>query len=430
MSFEKCPSTQIGAIESSFHLQVGGSLSGLMHGLVLKRLGHHVHILERNPADRLESQGAGIRTGDNVGKILTQHDRVGTSLATNNRDVQFSNRAGEIVGLKPRSSQTTSWSTLYYRLRANFDGFKTGYCPEVPAPLQGEGEVVFLAGITVTDIKGAAADSSLTVVYENSTGATASLPADLVIGADGSSSLVRRFVQPHVQRRFGGYIAWRGMVVERDVSPEARALFVEHVNYFQLTRHRRHIVLYAIPGEAGSSKPCDHALAEIADVMRAADGRQHRIALPGGAMRPEVWARQQRFGEVNLPPLFAELVRKTTRPFAQVVTDLAAGRARFWDGRMLLVGDALALFRPHAAVSSNQAALNALLLGKVARGEIRWEEWETRCFGYARVTQAWIETLGCYLNWGYSLATLRSGLWYSYVLSRQWMRGERHPRLR
>ena len=41
-------------------LKIGGSLAGLMVGVALKGLGHHVRIFERYPATRMEGQGAGI----------------------------------------------------------------------------------------------------------------------------------------------------------------------------------------------------------------------------------------------------------------------------------------------------------------------------------------------------------------------------------
>jgi hydroxymethylglutaryl-CoA reductase len=41
-----------------------------------------------------------------------------------------------------------------------------------------------------------------------------------------------------------------------------------------------------------------------------------------------------------------------------------------FDGKLLLVGDALAQFRPHVGSSTNQAALDALLLEKVLKGEM------------------------------------------------------------
>lgn len=49
------------------------------------------------------------------------------------------------------------------------------------------------------------------------------LEADLVIGADGAHSFVRKIVsKDNVQPQYAGYVSWRGRVPERDVSPETR----------------------------------------------------------------------------------------------------------------------------------------------------------------------------------------------------------------
>lgn len=59
-----------------------------------------------------------------------------------------------------------------------------------------------------------------------------------------------------------------------------------------------------------------------------------------------------RASEVLSPP-FLELVRKTANPFISTVRDLAAPRASFYDGKLILVGEALTVYRPHTGISFN-----------------------------------------------------------------------------
>ena len=66
------------------------------------------------------------------------------------------------------------------------------------------------------------------------------------------------------------------------------------------------------------------------------------------------------------------------------VTSIASPRAVFFNGKLLLVGDALAQFRPHVGSSTNQAALDALLLEKVFKGEIGLDQWEEQVDGVCR----------------------------------------------
>src|SRR5205823_14395179 len=43
---------------------------------------------------------------------------------------------------------------------------------------------------------------------------------ELLIGADGMRSMVRRALFPDIQPRYAGYLAWRGMLEERHATPE------------------------------------------------------------------------------------------------------------------------------------------------------------------------------------------------------------------
>lgn len=52
---------------------VGGSLSGVFAALVVRSLGHSVHILERHDADDLVDQGACLRIGPDIYAFLAQY---------------------------------------------------------------------------------------------------------------------------------------------------------------------------------------------------------------------------------------------------------------------------------------------------------------------------------------------------------------------
>ena len=95
-----------------------------------------------------------------------------------------------------------------------------------------------------------------------------------------------------------------------------------------------------------------------------------------------------------------ELVKKTINPAISVVHDYACPRATFFDGKVVLVGDALALFRPHAALSFNQAALDCLLFEKVMTGEIDIKTWETKVTVYGARSLAINEALGAFFIYG------------------------------
>jgi 2-polyprenyl-6-methoxyphenol hydroxylase-like FAD-dependent oxidoreductase len=75
---------------------------------------------------------------------------------------------------------------------------------------------------------------------------------------------------------------------------------------------------------------------------------------------------------------FAEMIQKTTHPFITAINDASCPRAVALDGKVLVVGEALNLMRPHMALSATQSAVQALELEGVLKGAITTEEWEKR----------------------------------------------------
>jgi 2-polyprenyl-6-methoxyphenol hydroxylase-like FAD-dependent oxidoreductase len=80
-------------------------------------------------------------------------------------------------------------------------------------------------------------------------------------------------------------------------------------------------------------------------------------------------------------------VRKTEQPFIQAITDVISPQNSFFDGKVLLVGDALAGFRPHTAASTGQAAFDAMRMGEWFGGEIDKKTYDSRVLEFAKILQ-------------------------------------------
>lgn len=131
---------------------------------------------------------------------------------------------------------------MYTILRANFDGeSKIGYI-DPPRREEGDGKATYLSGVAVTGIQDAGGDT-VRVGYSNSDGETGSLEANLVVGADGPSSIVRRLNLPEVGRNYANYVAWRGTVREELLSESTQSLIGESITFFFQRGHQ--IITYA-----------------------------------------------------------------------------------------------------------------------------------------------------------------------------------------
>ncbi|KAF3050073.1 hypothetical protein E8E11_009664 [Didymella keratinophila] len=384
---------------------VGGSLGGLLTGVALKHLRKDlsIRILERNPTPLLHDQGAGVVAGHDVQEFFKKHDRTKTPLTVPSRQRLYLDRTGNIIDRENSEQHMTSWDLLYHLLRTNFDGVESDYA-KPPAPEAHEGRTTYDYGHQVTDIDFQKPEV-LSIKAKTSKGEDVTFDADLLIGADGPSSTIRKYIDSSVQRKYAGYVAWRGTVPETQVSQAATDVFVEKFPFFHTEGIQ--ILAYTIPGHNGTVEPGKRLLnwvwyvnykeesPEHVELMTDKDGKRHHITLPPGGITESVWERQKKFASDVLPPQFAELVNKTEIPFIQAITDVVSPTAVLpKDNRVLLIGDALAGFRPHTAASTNQAALDAMeiadAIDRILEGEDRKEvlkNWEKSVLDYAHSMQ-------------------------------------------
>lgn len=79
------------------------------------------------------------------------------------------------------------------------------------------------------------------------------LRADLVVGADGYGSIVRRFVAPeHPQATYSGYLLWRGLIDERQV-PGGFAQ--RDIDFNEHSAGSARLVTFGVPGRDGDTRP-------------------------------------------------------------------------------------------------------------------------------------------------------------------------------
>lgn len=232
---------------------IGGSLTGLMTAIPLVRLGHKVTILERTPSAKVADQGAGIASIPIIPPIIAalralspkpdsispmvdffqEFDRTKTQFSTSNIDkIRWLDSKGDVkkevplrvlVGLKDGQDSTggCSWDLLYTVVRANFDGGLEGSYIQPAEKLDTDGEAEYRDGVNVTSIIDHG--DRVEVLYEGG-----SIEADFVVGADGPGSMVRKLLVPEAERKYVGYVAWRGTVPESELSKETRDLLCDH----------------------------------------------------------------------------------------------------------------------------------------------------------------------------------------------------------
>ncbi|KAB5527916.1 monooxygenase [Coniochaeta sp. 2T2.1] len=371
----------------------GGSLGGLATGIALRELGHDTTILERDRNPLLHDQGAGIVAGGHSLEFLSKYNRCQRPVAIHSERRQYVDKDGNVVHSVNANHNMTSWDLTYHILRANYDGVGSPYC-DVPPPNPDHGMAIHMHDRTVTGVQKHGEGVCVSWRCTSDPSVTGTIAADRLIGADGPNSFIRSLFVPNLGRKYAGYCALRGTVVEHEASDTARETFVDNFTFYHGPGIQ--ILGYLIPGLNGTLEQGERLINfvyytnfpegsdALNDIMTDAEGRRHRITVPPGTVDPKAWKRQQELAVKHLPPQFAELMCKAKRPFVQAVTDVLSPENEFLDGRVVLIGDALAGFRPHTVASTSQAAFDAMIYADYMAGEVPRDIWKRRTMGYAR----------------------------------------------
>ena len=133
-------------------------------------------------------------------------------------------------------------------------------------------------------------------------------------------------------------------------------------------------------------RPTDPASA-LVDLCTDASGRNHGMAIPPPLIRPDVIAGIKATSRALVAPQIAEIFARS-EPFFQPIFDLESRRIAFGAPapRVVLVGDAAFVARPHVGAGVTKAALDAASLADalLAHGDdlaaalARYEREQTR----------------------------------------------------
>lgn len=133
--------------------------------------------------------------------------------------------------------------------------------------------------------------------------------------------------------------------------------------------------------------------------MTDVDGVRHHTQLPPGKVRPEVWEKQRSLANKLFATPYLEVLEKVESPFLHQITDYCSPKASFAGGKVLMVGDAATLLRPHIAFSTNQAAYHTMITERLVKGEITIQQWDYQV------------TAAAYLHW-------RRSVWFGEFFQR------------
>jgi 2-polyprenyl-6-methoxyphenol hydroxylase-like FAD-dependent oxidoreductase len=320
-------------------------MSGLLCALNLRQRGWQVDIFERSPVP-LRGRGAGIMTHP---EMLAALSALGIDCGSN-FGIPVERRlvldaGGDPVAQRLCPQTATSWNRLFELLSQHFGAERYHLGKDLNWIEQ-----------STDTVEAAFADGT-------------SLRCDLVVGADGFRSAVRGQFLPKVQPGYAGYVAWRGLVNERDVLPIlSQQLFDSFV--FRLPPGEQFLG-YPVAGPDNDLRPGHRSwnivwyrpaepASELGELLTDATGHRHELSIPPPLIRQAVVADMREAARRFLPAQLRGVVERIEQPFLQPIYDLESPAMAF--GRVALIGDAAFLIRPHVGGGIAKAAADAAAL--------------------------------------------------------------------
>jgi 2-polyprenyl-6-methoxyphenol hydroxylase-like FAD-dependent oxidoreductase len=323
---------------------VGGSMSGLLAGLLLQRAGWSVDIFERVDGE-LAGRGAGIVAQpdliDTLRRIGIEVSDLGVAITTR----KLLEQSGRLAAEHDCPQVLTAWERVFRALRDAFTPQR------------------YHRGQTVHSFR----QSSDNVQVEFGDGAGAKF--DLLVGADGLRSTIRQQCLPQLAPRYAGYVAWRALIAEAAFPPAIHRELFDYMTFCLppgeqflgypvagpdndlRAGHRRYNVVWY--------RPADEAT-ELRRLLTDEHGVTHPVSIPPPLIRPAAIAEMRASAERLLAPQFRTVVGLIEEPILQPIYDLESPRMAF--GRVAIIGDAAFVARPHVAAGVAKAADDAAAL--------------------------------------------------------------------
>ena len=323
----------------------GGSIGGLFAAAALRKSGWQVDVFERTEIE-LSGRGAGIVTHDVLIEALRAIDITTDDLGVYVKDRTAYDKNGNELLRLPFPQIVTSWDRIHSLLRASHPNEHHHLGRAAIGYRQEQNKA-----IAILDDK-------------------TEIEADLVIGADGFGSNIRAQMLPNVKPISSGYVVWRALANESDLSEEVRSDVFKTFGFFVPTGSQ--IIGYPIAGIGNDLREGRRRYNfvwyigveadELKDMLTDNNGNYYSVSIPPPLVRDDVMKRFTETAHRILPANFAEILEKSEMPFFTPIYDHHSPIMGY--GNVGLVGDAACVARPHVGMGVTKAACDALCLAK------------------------------------------------------------------
>jgi 2-polyprenyl-6-methoxyphenol hydroxylase-like FAD-dependent oxidoreductase len=323
---------------------IGGSMSGLFAGLMLRSAGWQADIYEKVEGE-LSGRGAGIVAQPEILAALRD-----LGLRTGELGVPVQKRRmfdvkGRITLETDCPQVMTAWERVYRILR---DGFPPAH---------------YHRGRSLQAIE--QDDDGVTAIFSSGERVT----GDILIGADGIRSTVRGLCAPQSQPLYAGYVAWRSLIAEGAMPPDVHRDIFPYMAFCLPPGEQ--MLGYPVAGPDNDLRPghlrynlvwyrpADERT-ELVSLLTDEKGIEHSMSIPPPLISRASIAGMRDAAARLLAPQFRAAVALVDQPILQPIFDLVSDEIAF--GRIATIGDAAFVARPHVGAGVAKAAGDAAAL--------------------------------------------------------------------
>lgn len=335
---------------------VGGSIAGCAAAIALDRLGCRVDVFERSTG-ALRDRGSGIAIPLALRDELMGAGYLPAAYPSCEPTTRLwvtagADRSANVLWEQPSAAAMSNWGVLWRALR------------------EGVPDDRYHDGVVVSDI--AHADDGAAITFAD--GRVEHF--DMVIGADGYRSVVRSLHWPRSAPAYAGYILWRGNFPESRLRDRTALDSLDACGaWLTICFDGGHGVMYPIPdfGDTG-----DAGVVGARRVNWAIYARQppdldfdEPTSVPPGDVGAGLYGHleellDQAFPDVYRPLFDSPRTEVSIQPIYDQLVDT------YFQGRLLLIGDAGTVSRPHTGSGATKAMQDALRLESLGGLHDEW----------------------------------------------------------
>ena len=335
---------------------VGGSIAGCAAAIALQRSGCDITVFERSSSG-LRDRGAGIAIPNPLRESLIERDFLDADYPYWPAEERIwivndgSAPTGRVLWRQPGSASLNNWSILWMSLRSR-----------VP-------DEIYRDGIRVEELE--QSEAGVSVSFADGSHER----FDVLVGADGYRSRIRSDMFPGIKPEYAGYVLWRGnypeqRIVDRGPLDQADGSHSWHTICFP----GGHGVIYMIPGEENRAD-VGHRRVNWAIYTKTPEGVS--FDQPGsvspGSLGSNLETQLRKLIDEHFPRWHAQLL-ELTKPgeisIQPIYDEMSPG---YVAGRVLLIGDAGTVTRPHTGSGATKALQEAMLLEDLCREYGEWD---------------------------------------------------------